>query len=209
MGLTQRLGYVDQLGADCIWLRPFYPSSLRDNGYDVADEHDVDDRLGSLGDFREFVAAADDHGIRVLLDVVLNHTSSEHEWFQRAQHDPDSRFHDYYLWTDHVEDARQRGNIFPEYEEAVWSYDEVADKHYFHQFYSHQPDQNVTNPAVQRELHRVLEYWLEQGVDGFRVDAVHPMQLPKGHHGETLDDPLSLSGTSGGPSTRRTPRRSC
>lgn len=191
-GLIDRLDHVEGVGADCIWVRPFYPSPLRDNGYDVADYYTVDDRLGTLEGFVAFVEAAHDRGIRVITDLVLNHTSTEHEWFQRAREGPDSPYHDYYLWTSHVEEAYRTGNIFPEYEDGVWSYDEVAGKHYFHQFYSHQPDLNVANPAVQEEIFSVIEFWLERGVDGFRIDAAHPMILPKGHDATTLEDPQWL-----------------
>jgi len=191
-GLVSRLDYVDDLGVDAVWVRPFYPSPLRDNGYDVADYYDVDERLGTLGDFDEFVAEAHARDIRVLTDLVCNHTSSDHEWFQRAREDPESEYHDYYLWTSHVEAAYHTINIFPEFEDGVWSYDEVAGKHYFHQFYHHQPDLNVANPAVQEELFSVLEFWLERGVDGFRIDAAHPMILPKGHDAHQLEDPQWL-----------------
>ncbi|RAW44446.1 alpha amylase [Halorubrum sp. 48-1-W] len=187
-GATDRLAYLDDLGVDAVWIRPFYPSPLRDNGYDVADYYDVDDRLGTLGDFREFTERAHDHGIRVLTDLVFNHTSDEHAWFREAREDPGSEYHDYYLWTGHLEDAHHRGNIFPEYEDGVWSYDETAGKHYFHQFYSHQPDLNVANPAVREELYDVLRFWLDQGADGFRIDAAHPMLMPKGHNATTLED---------------------
>jgi maltose alpha-D-glucosyltransferase/alpha-amylase len=182
-GLIQKLDYIDSLGVDCLWVRPFYPSPLRDNGYDVAEYRAVDDRLGTLSEFEEFTTRAHERGIRVLTDLVFNHTSRDHEWFQRARTDPESEYHDYYLWTDHVEDAYNTVNIFPEYEDGVWSYDEAAAKWYFHQFYSHQPDLNVSNPAVRDELHDVLRFWLDKGVDGFRIDAAHPMTLPKGHHG--------------------------
>ena len=192
LGLTQRIDYLDGLGVDCIWLRPFYPSPLQDNGYDVADYYGVDSRLGTLGDFVDLVEAAHERGLRILVDMVFNHTSTEHPWFQRARADETSKYHDYYLWTSDVESAYKRGNIFPEYEDGVWSYDEVADKHYYHQFYSHQPDLNVANPEVRREIHEVLEFWLELGVDGFRIDAAHPMILPKGHDATTLDDPQWL-----------------
>ncbi|WP_435196730.1 alpha-amylase family protein [Natronomonas sp. EA1] len=188
-GLIDRLPYLDELGVDCLWLRPFYPSPLRDNGYDVADYYAVDERVGTMADFEAFIDAADDHGMRVLTDLVLNHTSTEHEWFQRAREDPFSEYHDYYLWTSHVEEAYNTMNIFPEFEDGVWSYDDVAEKHYFHQFYGHQPDLNVANPAVQEELFSILEFWLERGVDGFRIDAAHPMTLPKGHNATELEDP--------------------
>lgn len=187
-GASERLDYLDELGVDALWIRPFYPSPLRDNGYDVADYYAVDDRLGSLEDFSEFTDRAHERGIRVITDLVFNHTSNEHEWFRRAREDPDSEYHDYYLWTSHIEDAHHRGNIFPEYEDGVWSYDEVAGKHYFHQFYGHQPDLNVANPAVREELYDVLRFWLDQGADGFRIDAAHPMLLPKGHNATTLEN---------------------
>ncbi|WP_435363418.1 alpha-amylase family protein [Haloarchaeobius sp. DYHT-AS-18] len=182
-GLIEKLDYLDDLGVDCIWLRPFYPSPLRDNGYDVADYRGVDDRLGSLSDFEEFTDRAHERGIRVLTDVVFNHTSTDHGWFQDAREDPESEYHDYYLWTSHVEDAYNTINIFPEYEDGVWSYDDVAGKHYFHQFYHHQPDLNVANPRVRDEIHDILRFWLDKGADGFRVDAAHPMLMQKGHNG--------------------------
>jgi maltose alpha-D-glucosyltransferase/alpha-amylase len=188
-GVIDRLGYLDGLGVDCLWLRPFYPSPLRDNGYDVADYYGVDSRLGTLGDFVDLVEEAHERGIRVLVDMVFNHTSTEHPWFKRARADESSKYHDYYLWTSHLEDAYKRGNIFPEYEDGVWTYDEVAGKHYYHQFYSHQPDLNVANPEVRREIHEVLEFWLDLGVDGFRIDAAHPMTEPKGHDAVGVEDP--------------------
>lgn len=186
-GLIERLDYIDDLGVDVVWLRPFYPSPLRDNGYDVADYRGVDERLGTLADFSEFTDGAHERGIRVLVDLVFNHTSVDHEWFQRAREDPASEYHDYYLWTSHLEDAYHTTNIFPEYEDGVWSYDDVAGKHYFHQFYRHQPDLNVSNPRVRDEMHDVLRFWLREGVDGFRIDAAHPMLLPKGHDATTED----------------------
>jgi len=186
-GATERIDYIEDLGVDCLWLRPFYPSPLRDNGYDVADYYAVDDRLGDIDDFSAFVDAAHDRGIYVLTDMVFNHTSIDHEWFQRAREDPDSKYHDYYLWTSHVEDAYDTVNIFPGYEDGVWSYDEGAGKHYFHQFYHHQPDLNIHNPAVRDEIHDVLRFWLDHGVDGFRIDAAHPMLIEKGHNAMTTD----------------------
>jgi len=187
-GAIDRLGYLDALGVDCLWLRPFFPSPLEDNGYDVADYYGVDDRLGTLGDVRELVDRAHERGMRVLCDMVFNHTSDQHPWFQRARRDPHSKYHDYYLWTNDLDSAYKRGNIFPEYEDGVWSYDEVAGKHYYHQFYHFQPDLNVANPAVRQEIYDVLEFWLELGVDGFRIDAAHPMTEPKGHDAVGIED---------------------
>jgi maltose alpha-D-glucosyltransferase/alpha-amylase len=191
-GVIDRLDYLDELGVDCLWLRPFYPSPLRDNGYDVADYRAVDDRLGTLADFQELCERAHDREIRILTDLVFNHTSTDHHWFQRAREDPVSEYHDYYLWTDDVEGAYETINIFPDREDGVWTYDEVAGKHYFHQFYHHQPDLNVANPAVKEEIFDVLRFWIDQGADGFRIDAAHPMQQQKGHDGHTLDDPMGL-----------------
>ncbi len=191
-GLIDRLGYLDELGVDCLWVRPFFPSPLRDNGYDVADYYGVDSRLGTLGDVREFVERAHDRGIRVLTDMVFNHTSSDHEWFQRARRDPNSKYHDYYLWTDHPDEAYSHPNIFPDREDGVWSYDEVAGKYYYHQFYGHQPDLNIANPAVREEIHDVLRFWLDIGVDGFRIDAAHPMMHPKGHDAVSVAEGMGI-----------------
>ncbi|MDS0282032.1 alpha-amylase family protein [Haloarcula onubensis] len=191
-GVVERLEYLADLGVDCLWLRPFYPSPLRDNGYDVADYRAVDDRLGTLADFRTLCDRAHERGLRILTDLVFNHTSTDHEWFQRAREDPESKYHDYYLWTSHLDDAYHTVNIFPDREDGVWTYDDIADKHYFHQFYGHQPDLDVANPAVQEEMFDVLRFWLGQGADGFRIDAAHPMQQPKGHHGHRLADPMDL-----------------
>lgn len=191
-GLIDRLSYLDELGIDCLWVRPFFPSPLRDNGYDVADYYGVDSRLGSLGDVREFVERAHGRGIRVLSDMVFNHTSTDHEWFQRARRDPNSKYHDYYLWTDHPDEAYSHPNIFPDQEDGVWSYDEVAGKYYYHQFYGHQPDLNIANPAVREEIHDVLRFWLDIGVDGFRIDAAHPMMHPKGHDAVSVADGMGI-----------------
>jgi len=186
-GLIEKLDYLDDLGVDCLWLRPFYPSPLRDNGYDVADYRGVHDELGSLADFEEFTDRAHDRGMKVVTDLVFNHTSDRHDWFRAARRDPESDYHDYYLWTGHPEDAYSTINIFPEYEDGVWSYDDEAGKWYFHQFYSHQPDLNVANPRVRDEMHDILRFWLERGTDGFRIDAAHPMVRAKGHHGHSED----------------------
>jgi maltose alpha-D-glucosyltransferase/alpha-amylase len=191
-GLIDRLGYLDELGVDCLWVRPFFPSPLRDNGYDVADYYGVDSRLGTLGDVREFVERAHDRGIRVLTDMVFNHTSTDHKWFQRARRDPHSKYHDYYLWTEHPEDAYSHPNIFPDREDGVWTHDEVAEKWYYHQFYGHQPDLNIANPAVREEIYDALRFWLDIGVDGFRIDAAHPMLHPKGHNAITVDMGMDL-----------------
>ena len=191
-GLLEKLPYLDELGVDCVWIRPFFPSPLRDNGYDVADYYAVDSRLGTLGDVKTFIEAAHDRGIRVLTDMVFNHTSKDHEWFQRARRDPNSKYHDYYLWTEYPEEAYSHPNIFPDREDGVWTHDEVAEKWYYHQFYGHQPDLNISHPGVREEIHDVLRFWLDVGVDGFRIDAAHPMLHPKGHNAETVDRGMQI-----------------
>jgi maltose alpha-D-glucosyltransferase/alpha-amylase len=191
-GLTGRLDYLESLGIDCIWLLPFYPSPNRDNGYDVTDYYGVDDRHGTLGDFVEFVREADRRGIRVIVDLVVNHTSDKHPWFRAARSDPDSVYRDYYVWREDLpeEPDPHRGPVFPGEEENVWSYDEEAEAFYYHRFYHYQPDLNLANPAVREEIRKVMGFWLELGVSGFRVDAATLMIDHKGGLESTkLDDP--------------------
>jgi maltose alpha-D-glucosyltransferase / alpha-amylase len=189
-GLTERLDYFSRLGIDCIWLLPFYPSPGRDNGYDVMDYYGVDPQLGTLGDFVEFVRAADDRGIRVIIDFVVNHTSDQHPWFQAARSDPNSKYRDFYLWADEEPEIRpDRGPIFPGEEDHVWSYDNKADAYYYHRFYHFQPDLNVANPEVREEVKKILGFWLELGVAGFRIDAAGLLTQTKGLVKEPLDDP--------------------
>lgn len=170
-GLMQRLDYLSALGVNCLWLLPFFPSPSRDNGYDIKDFYGVDPRLGSLGDFVAFMHMARQNGIRVLADLVINHTSNEHPWFQAARH-RDSPFHEWYIWSyDEPKDIHQ-GVVFPGFQDRVWTYDEVAEAWYFHRFFSFQPDLNIANPAVREEIRKIIGFWLELGVSGFRVDAV-------------------------------------
>ncbi|RBI62456.1 trehalose synthase [halophilic archaeon] len=189
-GLTESLDYFSRLGIDCIWLLPFYPTPGRDNGYDVMDYYGVDSRLGTLGDFVEFVRAAESRGIRVVVDLVVNHTSDQHPWFRTAREDPDSKYRDFYLWADEEPDRHpDRGPIFPGEEDHVWSYDEAADAYYYHRFYHFQPDLNVANPAVREEVKKIIGFWLELGVDGFRIDAAGLLTQTKGLAEGPLDDP--------------------
>ncbi|UPV76303.1 alpha-amylase family protein (plasmid) [Halorussus limi] len=191
-GLTDRLDYLHSLGIDCIWLLPFYPSPNRDNGYDVTDYYGVDDRHGTLGDFVEFVREADRRGIRVIIDLVVNHTSDQHPWFRRAREDPDSKHRDFYVWREDLPDEPDphRGPVFPGEEDNVWSYDEEAEAFYYHRFYHYQPDLNLANPAVREEIRKIMGFWLELGVSGFRVDAATLMIDNKGGLESTkLDDP--------------------
>jgi len=171
-GLTDRLDHIEALGATCVWLLPFYPSPNRDNGYDITDFYGVDPRLGSPGDFVNFTRAAHDRGLRVIVDFVANHTSTDHPWFQEARASPTSRFRDWYVWSKEEPADKQEGVVFPGVQEAIWSYDEAAEAWYLHRFYEHQADLNIANPEVREELDKVMGYWLALGVSGFRTDAV-------------------------------------
>ena len=170
-GLTQRVDYLAGLGVTCLWLMPIFPSPERDFGYDVSDYYGVGDKYGSLGDLVELVRTARERGIRVIADLVVNHTSIEHPWFQaaRAGHPV---YRDFYVWTDSKPPNAAKGVIFPGKQESIWSYDRAAKRWYMHRFYPHQPDLNINNPLVRNELHKVIGFWLELGLSGFRVDAV-------------------------------------
>jgi trehalose synthase len=170
-GLAERMDYLADLGVTCLWLMPIYPTPDRDDGYDVVDFYGVDRRLGSLGDFVEVVRTARDRGMRVIADLVVNHTSDQHPWFKAARSRRDSPYRDYYVWRDEPP-QEQEEVIFPDQEESVWEHDEKSGQYYLHRFYKHQPDLNVTNPAVRDEIAKVMGFWLELGLSGFRVDAV-------------------------------------
>lgn len=170
-GLTQRLDYIAGLGITCIWLMPFYPTPNRDNGYDVMDYYSVDPRLGTLGDFVEFTRQARDRGIRTIVDLVVNHTSTQHPWFQAACQDKDSKYRNFYIWSDEKPKDAHEGVVFPGVQETTWTYHEQAGTHYFHRFYDHQADLNIANPEVREEIQKVMGFWLELGVSGFRIDA--------------------------------------
>jgi maltose alpha-D-glucosyltransferase/alpha-amylase len=170
-GLTSRVDYLHALGVTCVWLLPFFPSPNRDNRYDVADYYGVDPRLGTLGDFVDFLRVARERGIRVMIDLVVNHTSDRHPWFLAARADRDSKYRDYYVWADEPPPNAREGMVFPGVEESTWSYDAMAGAWYFHRFYRFQPDLNLANPAVREEIRKIMGFWLELGVSGFRLDA--------------------------------------
>jgi maltose alpha-D-glucosyltransferase/alpha-amylase len=170
-GLTNCLNYLSGLGITCLWLLPFYPSPNRDNGYDVMDYYNVDPRLGTLGDFVEFIHQARERGIRVLIDLVVNHTSIQHPWFQAARTDKNSKYRDYYVWSDNPPKTDPQQLMFPDEEDSIWEYDEQAQAYYLHHFYKEQPDLNIANPAVKEEIRLIMGFWLELGVSGFRIDA--------------------------------------
>jgi maltose alpha-D-glucosyltransferase / alpha-amylase len=171
-GLSRRLDYLHALGVTCVWLQPFYGSPNRDNGYDVSDYYGVSPRLGTSGEFVDFMNHAGAMGIRVVVDLVANHTSIDHPWFQSARSDPASPFRDWYLWSDKRPPEHDQGMVFPPMQQTTWTRDKKAGLYYFHRFYEHQPDLNTHNPAYRDELYRIMGYWLQLGVSGFRMDAV-------------------------------------
>jgi maltose alpha-D-glucosyltransferase/alpha-amylase len=171
-GLISRLDYLQSLGIDVLWLAPFQPSPNRDNGYDIHDYFGVDPRHGSSGDFVEFVNHAKKRGMRVILDLVVNHTSDQHPWFKQARRDKDSPYRDWYIWSKTRPKGWNKGMVFPGVQKAVWTRDPTSHEYYHHRFYEFQPDLNMDNPAVRAEIRRIMGYWLQLGVDGFRVDAV-------------------------------------
>jgi len=170
-GLTQRIDYLSALGVTCLWLMPFYPTPERDDGYDITDFYGVDSRLGTHGDLVEAIRTAKDRGMRVIADLVVNHTSDKHPWFRSARASRTSPYRNYYVWRDEPP-AEKTAATFPDQESSVWQYDDKTEQYYLHRFYKQQPDLNVANPAVRDEVAKVMGFWLELGLSGFRVDAV-------------------------------------
>jgi maltose alpha-D-glucosyltransferase/alpha-amylase len=172
VGLREKLPYLAGLNVDCVWLQPFFPSPMRDNGYDIADYYGIDPRLGTFGDFVEFARAARESGIRVMIDLVVNHTSIDHPWFQAARADPASPYRDYYVWSQDKPADADNGMVFPGEQLSTWTWDREAKAYYFHRFYQHQAELNIASPAVKREIERITGFWLQLGVTGFRIDAL-------------------------------------
>ena len=187
-GLIEKLDYIKQLGADCIWLLPIYPSPLKDDGYDIADYYGIHPDYGDLEDFKALIEAAHARGIRVIADLVLNHTSDQHAWFQAARSDPESPYRDYYVWSDTDEKYQEARIIFLDTEKSNWTWDDLAGQYYWHRFYSEQPDLNFDNPAVQEEMFEVARFWLDLGIDGFRADAVPYLFEREGTNCENLPE---------------------
>ena len=179
-GLMNRLDYLQGLGVTAIWLMPFQPSPFRDDGYDVADYYGVDPRYGTLGDFVEFTHGCKQRGIRVLIDLVVNHTSDKHPWFQDARSDPKSQHRDWYVWAKKKPKHADDGVVFPGVQKSTWTYDKLAKAWYFHRFYDFQPDLNTSNPTVQAEILKIMGFWIQLGVSGFRMDAVPFVIAKKG-----------------------------
>jgi maltose alpha-D-glucosyltransferase/alpha-amylase len=171
-GLCRRLDYLHGLGVTCLWLAPFQKSPRRDDGYDISDHYQVDPCFGTLGDFVDFTQQAEQRGIRVMIDLVVNHTSDQHPWFQEARRNPKSKYRDYYVWSDNRPEDHDEGMVFPGVQKTTWTRDPVANKYYFHRFYEFQPDLNTENPQVLAEIRKIMGFYLELGVCGFRMDAM-------------------------------------
>jgi maltose alpha-D-glucosyltransferase/alpha-amylase len=187
-GLTEKLDYLQWLGIDCVWLLPMYASPLRDGGYDIADFFTIHPDYGTVDDFHAFVEAAHERGIRVIADLVMNHTSSDHPWFQEAHSDPASPKRDWYVWSDTDDRYKDARIIFIDTEVSNWTWDPVAGAYYWHRFFSHQPDLNYDNPEVQEAMLGVLRFWLDLGLDGFRLDAVPYLFEREGTNCENLPE---------------------
>jgi maltose alpha-D-glucosyltransferase/alpha-amylase len=183
-GLTQKLDYLQWLGVDCVWLLPIYESPLRDGGYDISDFMKVLPEFGDLGDFVQLVDEAHKRGMRIIADLVMNHSSDQHPWFQASREDPDGPYGDYYVWSDTDEPYSEARIIFVDTETSNWTWDPVRKQYFWHRFFSHQPDLNYENPAVQEAMIDVLKFWLDLGIDGFRLDAVPYLFEEIGHNGE-------------------------
>jgi maltose alpha-D-glucosyltransferase/alpha-amylase len=187
-GLAAKLDYIAGLNANCIWLQPFFPSPRRDSGYDITDYYNIDPRYGTLGDFVEFSQAARDRGIRIVADLVVNHTSIDHPWFSEARRNKKSKYRDWYVWSKEKPPNAKQGMIFPGVQDATWSFDEEADEYYYHRFYDHEPDLNTSNPEVRAEIERIIKTWVQLGVCGFRMDALPFVISSKGPGIEAFGD---------------------
>src|ERR1700728_41420 len=179
-GLMRRLDYLQGMGVTALWLMPFQPSPCKDDGYDISDYYGVDPRYGTLGDFVEFTEGCKQRGMRVLIDLVVNHTSDEHPWFREACRDPQSKYRDWYVWSKKKPKNADAGIVFPGVQKSTWDYEKTAKAYYFHRFYEFQPDLNTANPEVQAEILKIMGFWLQLGVSGFRMDAVPFVIAKKG-----------------------------
>ncbi|MDA0243649.1 MAG: maltose alpha-D-glucosyltransferase [Chloroflexi bacterium] len=187
-GAISKLDHIQNLGVDAIWIMPHYPSPLRDDGYDVADYYGVHPDFGTIEDFKAFIEAAHARGLKVVIDMVMNHTSDQHPWFQAARQDKNSPYRDYYVWSDTGTEYGETRIIFLDYEPSNWTYDEVAGQYFWHRFYSHQPDLNYDNEAVHEEMFKAMRYWLDMGIDGFRADAIPYLYEREGTNCENLPE---------------------
>ncbi|MFN2441393.1 MAG: maltose alpha-D-glucosyltransferase [Thermoanaerobaculia bacterium] len=189
VGLTEKLDYLEDLGITAIWMLPFYPSPLRDDGYDIADYSSINPSYGDMTDFRKFLKEAHRRGIRVITELVINHTSDQHPWFQKSRRaKPGAAMRDYYVWSDTAEKYKDARIIFKDFESSNWTWDPVAKAYFWHRFYHHQPDLNFENPAVHKALSKILDYWFEMGVDGLRLDAIPYLYEREGTTSENLPE---------------------
>ena len=182
-GLVQRLDHLVDLGVTCLWLMPFYPTAERDDGYDITDFYGVDPRLGTHGDVVELIRTAHDRGLRVIVDLVVNHTSDQHPWFKESRKSTDNPYRDWYVWRSDTPPDTSDQVVFPDQEDSIWELDEKTGEYYLHQFYKTQPDLNVTNPLVRDEIAKIVGFWTQLGIDGFRMDAV-PFLLDTSGNGD-------------------------
>ncbi|MEY2434789.1 MAG: maltose alpha-D-glucosyltransferase / alpha-amylase [Acidimicrobiaceae bacterium] len=187
-GLADKLDYLQEIGVDCIWLLPFYASPLRDGGYDIADFYNIHPDYGNIDDFKYFIDQAHQRGLRVIADLVMNHTSSDHPWFQASRTDKDGPYGDWYVWGDDDQRWSEARIIFLDTEPSNWTWDPVRGEYFWHRFFSHQPDLNYDNPEVQEQMLNVLRFWLDLGLDGFRLDAVPYLYERDGTNGENLPE---------------------
>lgn len=187
-GLTSQLDYLSALGINCVWLLPIYPSPLKDDGYDVSEYKDVHPDYGTLEEFKVLVKAVHERNMRIIIDLIPNHTSDKHWWFQNARSDPKSPFRDYYVWSKTNDKYKEARIIFKDYEKSNWTYDEKAGEYYWHRFYSEQPDLNYDSPNVREEMKNIIRFWLDLGIDGFRVDAVPYLYQREGTSCENLPE---------------------
>ncbi|MGV3657293.1 MAG: maltose alpha-D-glucosyltransferase, partial [Chitinophagaceae bacterium] len=188
-GLLQQLDYLQELGVTAIWVLPFYPSPLRDDGYDIADYYSINPTYGTLEDFQLFLNEAHKRNLKVITELVINHTSDQHPWFQRARRAPKgSPERDFYVWSDDPSQYKDVRIIFQDFEASNWTWDNVAQQYYWHRFFHHQPDLNYDNPLVQEEIYKIIDYWCAMGVDGFRLDAVPYLYEREGTNGENLPE---------------------
>lgn len=189
-GLKDRLEYIASIGIKTLWLLPIFKTPFQDNGYDVKDYYSIDERLGTMGDFMDFMSMAGEHNLRIILDLPLNHTSVEHPWFQEARRNPRSKYRDYYIWSKEKPEKRDAKIIFGDQQDGNWHYDEEAAAYYYHTFYHFQPDLNYANPEVRKEVRSIMHYWLRLGVSGFRIDALSHIIRSKG--AVEIEDPEAI-----------------
>ena len=183
-GIVNRLDYLQWLGVDCLWLPPFYASPLRDGGYDISDYTQVLPEFGTLPEFRELITQAHARGIRIITDFVMNHTSDQHPWFQASRSDPDGPYGDFYVWSDTDDKYTDARVIFVDTETSNWTFDPIRRQFFWHRFFGHQPDLNFENPKVHEAMYDIVRFWMDMGIDGFRLDAVPYLFEEEGHDGE-------------------------